>query len=432
MLLDLRAMGIRDMEWLDPPPPASIEAAETLLRRLDAFDARGLLTETGRKMAALPLHPRLARLAVEAAARGVAPDGCAAAAVLSAGERLDAPPDHRAPSDLLILIEREWQPNAKRIYDQIRRALGASRSARRDETALLISILAAFPDRAARRRQGREYLFAGGGSGVLADTSAVEGREFIAAVDAEMRRERGLLIRLASAIEPEWLIDLFPERISERDDIEWNSAGERVERVTALVYDGLVLDESRGAAPDPEKAAALLAEKAIEQDIGRFVDRDELAQFLARVEYAAGRSRITPLTHEDVRQTLRALCAGKRSFAELEREDLIDALRSRLEDARLLDEIAPADIRLPGGRRVKVHYAQGKPPWIASRLQDFFGMRDTPRVGGAPVVVHLLAPNQRPVQTTSDLAGFWERLYPQVRRELSRRYPKHSWPEKPV
>ena len=87
---------------------------------------------------------------------------------------------------------------------------------------------------------------------------------------------------------------------------------------------------------------------------------------------------------------------------------------------------------LPGGREVKVHYEPGKPPWIESRLQDFFGMRESPRIGGAPVVVHLLAPNPRPVQVTSDLAGFWERLYPQVRKELSRRYPKHKWPEKPV
>ena len=89
-------------------------------------------------------------------------------------------------------------------------------------------------------------------------------------------------------------------------------------------------------------------------------------------------------------------------------------------------------IKLPGGREVKIHYEPGKPPWIESRLQDFFGMRESPRIGGAPVVVHLLAPNHRPVQVTSDLAGFWERLYPQVRKELSRRYPKHKWPEKPV
>jgi ATP-dependent helicase HrpB len=431
-LLELRALGVCELQWLEPPPQAALDAAETLLRRLGAFDSSGQLTPTGRTMAALPLHPRLARLALEAVERGVAFEGCAAAAALSSGERLESPPAHRAPSDLLVLIDRGWQPNTRRIYDQIRRTLRASAGPRRDDTAILICILTAFPDRVARRRQGREFVLAGGVSATLAETSAVDGSEFIVAVDAETRRDRGLLIRLASAIEPEWLIDLFPDHITERDAVEWNRAAERVDRITSLEYDGLVLYESRGATPDPAKASALLAEKALEQDIGRFVDPQRLAEFRARVEYAAARTSMQPLTDEDIRQTLRGLCAGKRSFAELEREDLVAALRSRLGDPHRLDQIAPVEIRLAGGRRVKVRYAPGKPPWIASRLQDFFGMRDTPRIGGAPVVVHLLAPNHRPVQMTSDLAGFWQRLYPQLRRELSRRYPKHSWPEKPV
>ncbi len=111
---------------------------------------------------------------------------------------------------------------------------------------------------------------------------------------------------------------------------------------------------------------------------------------------------------------------------------LVPLLEQKL-GARRLHEIAPASIRLQKGRQTQVHYERGKPPWIASRLQDFFGMRDTPRIGPkkTPLVVHLLAPNQRAVQTTADLAGFWERLYPEVRRTLMRRYPKHSWPEKP-
>ena len=111
---------------------------------------------------------------------------------------------------------------------------------------------------------------------------------------------------------------------------------------------------------------------------------------------------------------------------------MIPALEQRA-GARLLNEIAPTRVRLPNGRQTKVNYEAGKPPWIASRLQDFFGLRETPRIanGKVALVVHLLAPNKRPVQTTTDLAGFWQRLYPQVRRELSRRYPKHAWPEDP-
>jgi ATP-dependent helicase HrpB len=112
--------------------------------------------------------------------------------------------------------------------------------------------------------------------------------------------------------------------------------------------------------------------------------------------------------------------------------DLVSVLEQKI-GARRFRELAPESIRLQKGRQTKVHYERGKPPWIASRLQDFFGMHDTPRIGPerTPLVVHLLAPNQRAVQTTTDLAGFWERLYPEVRRELMRRYPRHAWPERP-
>ena len=160
----------------------------------------------------------------------------------------------------------------------------------------------------------------------------------------------------------------------------------------------------------------MLAEKALESDLGRFVDRGELVQLTARAAFAG--------ISIDVRAALIELCRGHNSFAQL--SGLLETLRPPQ-----IDRLAPERLTLPGGRQVKVHYDAGKAPWIESRLQDFFGLRETPRIGNTPVVVHLLAPNRRPVQVTTDLAGFWERLYPQVRRELSRKYPKHKWPEKP-
>jgi ATP-dependent RNA helicase HrpB len=427
-VLDLAGMGIRRLDWFEPPPDSALGAAEELLRRLNAIDPQGALTATGRKMTRLPLHPRLARLVVEAETRGAGEDGYAAAAVLSAGERLEGDPPHAAPSDLLVLIERDWQPHTKRIFDQIRRR--ARTRGAGGEQDLLIAILAAFPDRVARRRQDREYLLAGGGAAVVAPSSAVRDARLIVAVDVESRRDRGLpLIRLASAIEPEWLIDLFPERVEDTSGPEWNRTAERVDQVGALTYDGLAIVESRGGMPDPGAAARLLAGKALEADLGRFVDREELERFRARVAFASEHSSIPNIDDAGVRAVLAGLCEGKRSFAELASADLVAALRASLPDGYRLDEIAPPRLQLPNGRHTRVHYAAGQPPWIASRLQDFFGMNQTPRIAGVPVVAHLLAPNQRPVQMTSDLAGFWERLYPQLRRELSRRYPRHKWPE---
>jgi len=149
--------------------------------------------------------------------------------------------------------------------------------------------------------------------------------------------------------------------------------------------------------------------------------------------------KVVIIAPPDPEAALRSLAIGMKSFAELESATrnggLVRALEQRLspQGRRSLDEVAPLRIRLARGREVKVHYEAGQPPWIASRLQDFFGMRQTPVVarGAMPLVVRLLAPNQRPVQTTTDLAGFWARLYPQLRKELGRRYPKHAWPENP-
>jgi ATP-dependent helicase HrpB len=390
VVLQLRAMKIEGLEWLEPPPDAALAAANKLLDLLDATP----------EMAAMPLPPRLAKLVLDAARRGVPEKGCAVAAVLSAGER--------GSSDLLTLAESDWLPQTRRVFEQLRR-LVPGRDRTRDDAAILQSVLAAFPDRVGRRRRD-EILLSQGGSARLLDSR----HEFLVAVDIEERRDKGLpQVRLAAPIEPEWLLD----RAISRATLEWNRGAERVEEVSALVYDQLVIEETRAPAPASEEASKMLAVKALDVDIGRFVDREALDQLLARAAFAG-----IPI---DVAGTLTGLCRDRTGLAEI--MDLLSALRPAH-----IDRVAPERLKLPGGRDVKVNYEIGKPPWIESRLQDFFGVRETPRIGSTPVVVHLLAPNRRPVQVTSDLAGFWERLYPQVRRELSRRYPKHKWPEEPA
>jgi ATP-dependent helicase HrpB len=289
-----------------------------------------------------------------------------------------------------------------------------------------MAVLAGFPDRVARLRAGGQLLLS---TGTAAEIVGASPRyEFMVVVDAEDRTEKPLpLARMTARIEPEWLIDLFPEHLREGTELRWDRVGERVEAVTSLRYDELVVQEWRDLRPDPQAAAATLARKAIEAGLTRFVEADALEHLLARFLFAG-------LPSPDLEQALEELCSGLVSFAELKRaaDQFLPMLESRA-DSQRLRELAPVSLRLPGGRQVKVHYDAGKPPWIESRLQDFFGLRETPRIGQhqTPVVVHLLAPNHRPVQTTTDLAGFWERLYPQVRRELMRRYPRHAWPERP-
>jgi len=352
-------------------------------------------------------------------ARGVGEDGCVAVALLASGVQF-------AKNDLLSAMDLEQDYRTRQLIEQLRRIARPRRQTHHDDDALLISVLAGFPDRVARLRAGNQVLLSNGASAELAGEAPPY--EFMVAVDAEDRKDKPMpILRMTSRIEPEWLIDLFPERVRERSGVTWNRTGERVDAVSALLYDELLIQESRGAAPDADAAAELLAQKALESGVERFVDVSTLDHFIARVEFAG-------FEPPDAARALRELSAGLRSFAELKNAtaDLVSVLEQKL-GARRLNEIAPERIRLQNGRQTKVNYERGKPPWIASRLQDFFGMRETPRIGPArtPVVVHLLAPNKRAVQTTSDLAGFWERLYPQVRRELMRRYPKHAWPERP-
>jgi ATP-dependent helicase HrpB len=417
LCLVLRAMRVAgrtaDIDWLDAPPAPAVERAESLLDRLGATGAMV------QQLARYPLHPRLSRILIAAMERGVGEDGCIAAALLGSGARSEK-------NDLLAAIDANQDYRTRQQVEQLRRIARPARQTRHDDDALLMSILAGFPDRVARRRAGNQVLLSTGASAEVAGEAPHY--EFMVAVDAEDRKDKPLpLIRMAARIEPEWLIELFPDRVREQSGVEWNRQTERVEAVSALLYDGLVIQESRGAMPDPEAAAQLLAQKALEAGIDRFVDRNALDEFLARVEFAG-------VEAPDVGQALGELSLGLRSFTELKSAaaQFVPTLERKM-GMRQLNEIAPPRIRLPSGRETKVHYEPGKPPWIASRLQDFFGMRETPRIGleRTPVVVHLLAPNQRAVQTTTDLAGFWERLYPQVRRELMRRYPRHSWPERP-
>jgi ATP-dependent helicase HrpB len=371
------------------------------------------------RLARYPLPPRLSRILVEAMERGVGEDGCVAAALLGSGARAGS-------NDLLAAMELDQDHRSRQHVEQLRRIARPARQTHHDDDALLKSVLAGFPDRVARLRTENQVLLSTGGSAEV--TGEPPRYEFMVAIQAEDRKDKPLpLIRMTARIQPEWLIDLFPDRVREQSSVEWNRSTERVEAVSALLYDELTIQESRGATPEPEAAAELLTRKVLEAGIERFVDANALDEFMARVAFGGFEA-------PDLTRALRELCSGLRSFAELRSAgaDFVAMLERGME-MRRLNEIAPARIRLQNGRQTKVHYEHGKLPWIASRLQDFFGMRETPRIGPkqSPVVIQLLAPNQRPVQTTTDLAGFWERLYPQVRRELMRRYPKHSWPERP-
>jgi ATP-dependent helicase HrpB len=469
--------GLGALRWFEPPPSPAQAAAEELVVRLGAVRDEAI-TPLGRRMLRFPVHPRLARLICEAEERGVAEPACAIAALLGARElrierrgprteaRIASPSDLIDDLDALYDARRHGlRPDrlrasgldpytasaVDRVAQQLTRAARDRRPAPSGDDAvdreLQIAILTGFPDRVGKRRAPRsaEIVFAGGGSGTLAGSSSVIDAELVVAVDVADTGARGqaskVQIRRASAIEASWLLDLYLDRIAERDELVWNPGRQRVERVAQMTYDGLVIDEQRdveGARRAGPAAAAVLAREALAAGIEQFVDKDALAQWRARVALAARLAPDTGLTaptDEALAQLIARACEGAISFDELRKLGLLDLLDAQLGEHRaLVDRLAPTHLRLPRRGRAPIHYELDQPPWIASRMQDFFGLARAPTVGDGrvPLVLHLLAPNQRPVQVTTDLPGFWVKHYPALRKQLMRRYPKHAWPEDPT
>ncbi len=471
--LTLRALfeGEPALAWLEAPPPAARAHARELLVRLGAIrDDTGALTPLGRDLSSLPVHPRLGRLACELAARGYAEEGALLAALLSERDvrlsqrtsrtRAGRRHDEVGESDLLArlaaleavagdlsndkLRRHELDPGAVRAVlrtrDQLARGLrrASTRASEPFELAAGIATLLAYPDRVGKRRapNSAEIVLSAGGSAVLSEASVVKQAELLVAVGADERGRAGAMVHTASAIEPEWLLEHFPEHVKSERRVSFHAESERIEVEDAVVYDALVLDTSRRSAERGPEVARALAEAALARGANAPWDVDALETLRRRLQFAVQwDERFTLLDDAHVRALLIAHCADKASFEELRRDPFEHAAFAQLEGGlrARLEQLAPARVRLPSGRELKVHYELDRPPWVESRLQDFFGMLATPRVADSkvPLVLHLLAPNQRPVQVTTDLEGFWDRHYAGIRKELMRRYPRHSWPEDP-
>lgn len=467
LVLLLRAEGHDPFhfDYFEAPPPRALESAEDLLRRLGALrgdekrDAG--ISEEGRRLLRLPVHPRLGRLVLSGLERSVGARACLVAALLGERTLLRETRDQSGTADVLVELEAFEMAEAERLRDRELYARGLDvgvyrnvgrvtrqlqRSARAgnvesslwdEDEALRSAIALAFPDRIGRR-EGRRVVFAGGGSGELDESSVVREGEFVVAVRVQDRSERGgrgrTRVRSACELSGEMMLDLFGDAIETTSEVRFDSATEQVESVEALVYEGLVLDESVRRDGYGDDVAECLAAAALEAGLARFFDMDAVELLERRVRFALEAGLELECDDEWRMRALTNLCVGRRSFADLKGASIVQAMRDMLpsEKIGLLANYAPEHVSLPGRRRVHVNYEVDRPPWIASRLQDFFGLASGPKAGSIPLVLHLLAPNRRAVQVTTDLSGFWERHYPALRRQLSRRYPRHDWREDPL
>lgn len=454
--------------WLTPPEQNLVQLAVQTLERLGALQ-QGRVTALGRALAQLPVHPRLGRLLIEAQRQGITALGVRVAALLGEGNvrggaGFAADRAAHGDSDLWALLEDEDAVAAgasprdrnldlqalqavRRSRQQLSRLLpGPNRPGVDHDTALGVAVLAAFGDRLARRRQpGQPELEMPGGSRLaLGPRSQVTEAPFVVVLDAEERRDaRGMSsqVRMAHGVGPELILEALAERVRSSASVEVDK--QRAVRVERLTVDGLELDRTvRTATPSPE-VAALLTRTVLERGLSAVLDLQLLTQLQLRLSFLreqAGCLDLPPLGDAEVRAAIEEVAIHCTRVDELDGAAILAALQAPVQAARqgqgqrLLDEWAPEFMQLPGGRRLRIHYESDRAPWTSSRLQDFFGLADGPRLAGGriAVVLHLLAPNQRPVQVTTDLAGFWSRHYPGLRRELGRLYPRHSWPEDPL
>lgn len=455
--------------WITAPRSTAIEQAQQLLEQLDAT-LKGRPTELGRLLLSLPVHPRLGRLLIAGHANEIPAAAALAAAMLSERDVFDRQSQQKSSrpftresrnsrcdltqrviwlssflqrgdsGDPQVVVRpaaaRQVARVAEDLLRQLTSELGACEEAPLDEQ-LGMALLTAFPDRLARRRAAHDVrgLMVGGRGVKLESQSGVRESELFLCLDVDAKSSDAS-VRMASSVDAEWL----PLRhLRQADDRFLHpTQGTVVTRRRTYWFD-LVIEETPIATPLDEETAAILAEAAITQ-WNKVLPKDDksLNQWLHRIQWlreAMPDSGLPDFSAEGLRASIGQWCFGMRSLTELSQlpwRSLLEGMLSSSQRSSLAQQ-APESYQLPSGRNVALQYELGKPPILAAKIQEFFGLSDTPRIAGGRValLLHLLAPNQRCQQITDDLASFWKNTYPVVRKELRGRYPKHAWPEDP-
>jgi ATP-dependent helicase HrpB len=448
----------RQFGWFEAPPAEALAAADRLLVDLGAIDGKsGALTRLGQALLGFPLHPRLGAVVHAGRTLGCAVAAATAATLLADVDQLtrgDGTDLHTAVEAFLLAEERGFPEHLCREFGlgswqarQVKAArdrllVGARRDeAARDATQLSRCLLAGFPDRVALRAAGGEARTATmvGGRGLVLPASA-DGQELVLALRLlETGRQQRSRATLTAGLEPGDLQAVFPAALTSVVTAELDEAAGRVIALREQRYRDLPLRSARGGEL-PEGLAAERLLPLLARDPWRWLgEQKDLRRLLARLRWLAARAPDLGLpdwNDEAVAKAALQLLGDRSDLRALHDADVAELLLAELQPAqrRALQQGAPDRIELPSGRAAIVDYDAAAGPTIAARLQEFFGLRAVSALAGGrvPVVLELLAPNHRPVQVTTDLPSFWTNVYPQVRRELSRRYPRHSWPEDPL
>ena len=460
LALELAAWGSDALRFVDPPPPGALAAARDLLQRLDALDGNRVITARGRRMLALGTHPRLAAMLLASDDPSRIALACDLAALIEARDPLRSRSDALAERWQALAAFRHGRVGADANRSALAAIDAASKQWRRrlhcdarppaDVPAHdLGDLLAhAFPDRIARQhpQDAKRYQLANGRMAKLFDDSIVHGEPWLVASELRFEAKDALLLR-AAPVDERYLRHAFAAHFGEGDEVRWDAtrralASERIAR-----FDGIVLSSKPAGRVDPALAARALVDAVRDLGLTALPWTESLAQWRVRVQCL--RAWMPELGLPDLSDAallgsldtwLMPAFAGKTRLDALDESSLGDALKSAVDWSlrQRIDQLAPTRIVVPSGMERRIDYLlddHGEPasPVLAVKLQELFGLAQTPRVaeGRIALTIHLLSPGGRPLQVTQDLAGFWERTYPEVKKEMKGRYPRHPWPDDP-
>jgi ATP-dependent helicase HrpB len=480
VVLTLKAAGVVDIEafrWLEKPDPRSLERALALLQDLGALEPDGTISELGRRMLAFPVHPRYARMLLAADEHGCVPEAAAVAALTQgrpllrrgSGKQFEKASgelsDDEVGSDFFLLMKALRYAEDARFDVRLCEASGIHAGAAREASALVKQflqiakaeglyvsqsnpdsemvrrcVLAGFPDQVAVRLDAGTLRCAlvHGRRGVLARESVVQNEPLLVACEVREVEARGVerqvLLTLATAVREEWLRELFPAGFEEKLDVGFDATQRRVVAKQTVRFRDVLL-RSRETDKVPLDAAAELL--AVEVGAGRCPLKnwdDAVEQWIARTNLVAAwfpEQEVPPISEADRRMLVEQICHGAVSYKDIKERAVWPTVKGWLSAAQIafVEKVAPERVEMPNGRKFKVVYAVKASPTVAVRIQDLYGVEGELRIGGGrvPLVIEVLAPNQRPIQVTQNLSNFWKESYPKIKQELQRKYPKHEW-----
>ena len=453
LALELATAGVRDpaeLRWLDPPPPAAFSEARSLLAQLGALDAAGGFTRHGAAMTRLALHPRLSHMVMKASELSDRDTACEIAALLTERDllrRSEGVPeaDIRTRLDLLRgttvrQVDREALRRARAEVAACRRGRGAGRG-QGAEMGVGSLLGLAYPDRIAQRRQGQVGRFLlRNGIGASLDPQGLSREEYLVVPELDGKAPESRIL-VAAPISIEEIRELFESDIAIEEVVVWDPAAGAVAARRRERLGAIVLRDTAIRDPDPALVAGALMEGVRKEGLHVLPWDDGARRTRERITFVRTLDPGWPdlsdtALADSLEEWLGPRAAGLARLDDLAGVDLSAALLDRLswEQRAALDRLAPTHVTVPSGSRMPVDYGDPALPVLAVRLQEMFGLTETPRVGGGavPLTLHLLSPAGRPVQVTRDIAGFWRTTYFEVRKDLKGRYPKHHWPDNPL